>query len=326
MNFKWKLHLLLFFVFILPINVFAYSNKLILGGENIGIHVDASHILVVGFYDVDGKNIAEDAGFAVGDQILKVNNKDVWSIEEMMSEIDNENATFSILRNGKRKDIELTLIKDKEGGLKSGLYVKDNIIGIGTLTYIDPETKIFGALGHEIMEQTTKKKLEIRKGEIFSSVVTDITKSDIGNVGEKNATFDIEDVYGNITSNESSGIFGIYNKPLKDKKIIEVGKKNEIKKGKAQIMTVIDKNNIETFQINIIKIDDKAEVKNVLFELEDEKLKKKTNGIVSGMSGSPILQDGKIVAAVTHAVIQDPMRGYGIFIETMLKEGDKSKE
>lgn len=326
MNFKCRLHILLFIVvFSLPLSIYAYSNKVILGGQNIGIRVEASHVMVVGFYDVDGQNIAKNSGFQIGDEIIRVNGKEILNIEDMSYLLEEKNI-FTILRNNKEKDIGLSIKKDQDGVLKTGIYVKDSISGIGTLTYIDSESRIFGALGHEIVEQSTKKKLEIRSGEIFSSTVTSITKSDSGNPGEKNATFHLEDINGRVLSNKSSGIFGIYSNNIETNNVVEVGSKESIKKGKAQMFTVINGNSVEAFDINIIKIDDKSDTKNLLFEIVDEKLKDASNGIVSGMSGSPIVQNGKLIAAVTHVVIQDPMKGYGIFIETMLKEGDESKE
>lgn len=327
MNFKRKLQILfLAFVFIIPTFVKAYSNKVILGGENIGIKVDNKHITVVGFYEVDGKYIAKDSGLEIGDKIVEVNGVQLSNIDDMVREIKDTEITMTILRKGKEKKLNLNLLKDKEGVIKTGIYVKDTITGIGTLTYIDPNSKIFGALGHEIDETTTGEKIEIKSGEIFYSNITGITKSSGGNPGEKNATFDLENIYGTIKQNESSGIFGIYDREFDNNKLIDIGTKEEIKLGKAKMLTVLEGNTVEEFTIHITSIDKKNNIKNILFEITDEKLIKETNGVVSGMSGSPIIQDNKLVAAVTHVVVQDPIKGYGILIETMLEEGDKSKE
>lgn len=327
MNFKRILQMLfLLVVFIIPSYVKAYSNKVILGGENIGIRVDNKYITVVGFYEVEGKYIAKESGLEVGDKIVEVNGVRLSNIDDMVKAIKDTEVTMTILRNDKKKDINFDLYKDDNGVIKTGIYVKDKITGIGTLTYIDPNSKVFGALGHEIDESTTGEKVEIKSGEIFYSNITGITRSSGGNPGEKNATFDIDNVYGSIKENESSGIFGTYEKEIDNSKLIEVGTKEEIKLGKAKMLTVLSGDTVEEFTINITSIDKNNNIKNILFEITDSKLIKETNGVVSGMSGSPIIQNNKLVAAVTHVVVSDPIKGYGILIETMLEEGDKSKE
>ena len=288
--------------------------------------MEAKHILVVGFYEVDGKMVAKDSGLSIGDEIIKVNNKEVFSIDDMTNAITDGDVLLTILRNGKEKDINLNIPRDNSNIIKTGIYVKDKISGIGTLTYIDPTTNIFGALGHEILEQNSHNKLDIRSGNIYASNVTGITKSSPGFPGEKNATFNTDDAYGNVKKNEVSGIFGEYSKDYSKNDYIEIGKSKDIKLGKAQLLTVLKNNKIERFDISIIDINKDDSVKNILFEITDKRLKNATNGIVSGMSGSPIIQNNKLVAAVTHVVIQDPIKGYGIFIETMLEEGDKIKD
>lgn len=327
MNFKRILQMLfLLVVFIIPSYVKAYSNKVILGGENIGIRVDNKYITVVGFYEVEGKYIAKESGLEVGDKIVEVNGVRLSNIDDMVEAIKDTEVTMTILRNDKKKDINFDLYKDDNGVIKTGIYVKDKITGIGTLTYIDPNSKVFGALGHEIDESTTGEKVEIKSGEIFYSNITGITRSSGGNPGEKNATFDIDNIYGSIKGNKSSGIFGTYEKEIDNSKLIEVGTKEEIKLGKAKMLTVLSGDTVEEFTINITSIDKNNNIKNILFEITDSKLIKETNGVVSGMSGSPIIQNNKLVAAVTHVVVSDPIKGYGILIETMLEEGDKSKE
>lgn len=327
MNFKRILQMLfLLVVFIIPSYVKAYSNKVILGGENIGIRVDNKYITVVGFYEVEGKYIAKESGLEVGDKIVEVNGVRLSNIDDMVEAIKDTEVTMTILRNDKKKDINFDLYKDDNGVIKTGIYVKDKITGIGTLTYIDPNSKVFGALGHEIDESTTGEKVEIKSGEIFYSNITGITRSSGGNPGEKNATFDIDNIYGSIKENKSSGIFGTYEKEMDNSKLIEVGTKEEIKLGKAKMLTVLSGDTVEEFTINITSIDKNNNIKNILFEITDSKLIKETNGVVSGMSGSPIIQNNKLVAAVTHVVVSDPIKGYGILIETMLEEGDKSKE
>lgn len=325
---KVKNKLLKYFVlllFIIPINVLAYSSSLIPGGETIGIEVNSKGVLVVGFYKVDNSYIGRRAGFLVGDRITKVNNTDVNDISSMVEIINNINSNtveMTINRDNEEKKLDLELKKDSDGILKTGLYVKDSITGIGTLTYIDPKTKVFGALGHEILEKTSSNKFEIKGGIIFDADVVGIEKSDNGVAGEKNARYNKTEVFGNIKENEISGIFGTYTNEEADNNLLEVGNSDEVKLGKATIKTVVESNKKEDFEINIIKIDEKSDTKNILFEVTDENLLNKTGGIVQGMSGSPIIQNNKIIGAVTHVIVNEPTKGYGIFITTMLKEGD----
>ena len=223
---------------------------------------------------------------------------------------------------GDKLNIDLKLTKDSKGVYKTGLYVKDQITGIGTLTYIDPNTKIFGALGHEIIEYSSNIKIEVKDGKIFGASITGITKSTDNSTGEKNAKFNESITYGTITENTISGIFGEYLSDFDEARLKKVANPDEIVLGPAKILTVLEDNNIEEFGINVLKVNRDGLTKNILFEITDEKLKNKTNGIIKGMSGSPIIQDDKIIGAVTHAIVNDNNKGYGIFITTMLEEGE----
>lgn len=326
MNFKNKLHYFIaFLLFILPLNVFAYSDYIIPGGATVGIEVNSKGVLVVGFYKVDNTYIGRDAGFEVGDKILKIDAKEVNSIDEMITKIEentSKNIVITVDRNNKSQEIKLKLESDENGVYKTGLYVKDQITGIGTLTYIDPQTRKFGALGHEIMEKTTALKFEIKDGTIFNANVVGITKSEKNKAGEKNATYNKNSVYGKIEENEISGIFGNYTDSLPEEEKLKVAPSSEVHTGDAIIRTVVEGEKVEEYNINILKLDDANKTKNILFEITDEKLLEKTGGVVQGMSGSPILQDNKIVGAVTHVIVNDSTKGYGIFITTMLKEGE----
>ena len=324
---KLLINLLLLFYLLLPFEVFAYSDYILAGGQNIGIELNSNGILIVGTYLVNGVDPAKDANLQIGDKIVSINNKAVESIEEMLAVIseleDKEQINITYQRGSTLQNTTLKLITDENQVYKTGLYVKDSINGVGTLTFIDPSTKLYGALGHEIIEKTTGQKLEIKNGKIYSSVVTSITPSNDGNPGEKNARYNINDVYGNIKENTSSGIFGIYTAEMPKTKLYKVAKKDEIKTGNASILTVIDGNNIEEFSISILKINpyEKA-IKNILFEVTDDRLLSISGGIVQGMSGSPIIQGDKIIGAVTHVVVDDCTKGYGILITNMLEEAE----
>ena len=330
MNHKRKLvtfGLLLLINIMIPFNVFAYSDYILAGGQNIGIQLNSNGILIVGTYEIGTQNPAKDANLQIGDKITSINNHEVYSIEEMLQVISTlENPTtieITYLRGSLQATTTLSLIKDENQVYKTGLYVKDSINGVGTLTFIDPNTRLYGALGHEIIEKTTGQRLEIKDGKIYSSIVTGITPSNEGNPGEKNARYDVNDIYGNIQENSNSGIFGTYTDELPTSKLYKVAQKNEIQLGRASILTVIQDNTVQKFEINILKLSpEQKETKNILFEVTDKELLATSGGIVQGMSGSPIIQNNMIIGAVTHVVVDDCTKGYGIFITNMLEEAE----
>ena len=319
--------LLLLSLFIIPTYALAYSDYVIAGGENIGIELNSSGIIIVGTYSINNNNPAKDAGLQNGDKIIKINNKDVDNISNMLSVIEESNnkekLSITYLRGTKENTANIKLVKSDDNIYKTGLYVKDSITGVGTLTYIDPNTKLFGALGHEIIEKNTGQKLEIKDGKIYSSTVTGVTRSSIGSPGEKNARYDSSKVFGKVFENTNKGIFGTYTSEIPNKNLYSVAKVEDISTGKASIFTVIDNDKVEEFTINILKINKNDSVtKNILFEVTDERLLQVTGGIVQGMSGSPIIQGKNIIGAVTHVVVDDPTKGYGIFITKMLEEAE----
>lgn len=321
-----RLKILLLSLLLIPMNVLAYSDYIIPGGETLGIEINSDGIMVIGFYQIDGKFNKGDPVIKSGDYITEVNGIRVNTVDEL-TEIVEDNVLegkveVTIKRNGKEKTSELSLIKDGEV-YKTGLYVKDSITGIGTLSYIDPETKVFGALGHEIIEANTNSLVEIRSGIIFRNYITGIEKSASGVPGSKNAKFYYDTVYGKILKNTNVGIYGLYENEMPDKELYEVGNPEEIKIGDASIYTVLDGENINDYSIEITKIDETSDIKNISFVINDPELIDETGGVVQGMSGSPIVQNDKIIGAVTHVVIDNPVTGYGIFITTMLEEGEK---
>ncbi len=309
----------------MPTSVLAYSKAVIPGGQTIGIEVNSSGILVVGFYPVDNKYIAKDAGFKVGDIITKVNNTKVNNITDMVNVINansNKPIKFNVLRKSTGKEATIKLELENTEILKTGLYVKDKINGVGTLSYIDPKTKIFGSLGHEIIENATASKFEIKDGKIYEASVSSITRSKVGSAGEKNASYDKEEIYGSIKENTEVGIYGTYTENITNETAIEVAEKNTVTTGKASIRTVIHDNIVEDFDINIIRLNENSKTKNILFEITDNRLLAATGGIIQGMSGSPIIQNNKLIGAVNYVIVNDPKKGYGIFITTMLEEGE----
>ena len=323
-----KMIYIFFIILFLPINVFAYSRNIIPGGESIGIKINSNGLIVVGFYKVNNEYIAKN-NIKIGDKIIKINDIDVYKVEDFTKYIneyidDNLEVNIELIRNDKNINTKLKLIKEKNV-YKTGIYVKDKVIGLGTLTYIDPVSKIYGSLGHEITINETNNRVEVKNGNILSSKITSIDKSRNGRVGSKNATIFYNDKIGDILKNNDVGVYGYYKKDTANKSAMEIANYEEIKKGEAYILTVTNNQEIKKYKINILdKYDSKKSTNKAFgFEIIDRELINKTGGIVQGMSGSPIIQDNKLIGAVTNVVVDHVNLGYGISIITMLENGDK---
>lgn len=305
----------------LPLNVGAYSDYVIASGDNIGIKLNTDGIIVIGTYDIEGIDPATKAGLQIGDRIVSIDGKNVLSIEDISSVISqNSTGTIQIgyIRNGIEQSTVLTLQNKK-----TGLYLKDTISGIGTLTFVDPTTKIFGALGHEIVDSTSGKIVESGSGTIFTSIIRSITPSKDGIPGEKNASLNSSAVLGEIEENTNKGIFGTYSGTIDENNLYKVANIEDIQLGEATIKTVIEEDTVEEYTIKILKVQETPDnTKNIVFEITDSDLLEKTGGIIQGMSGSPIVQGEYIVGAVTHVVVDDPTKGYGILITNMLEEAE----
>lgn len=324
-KFKSFIAIILVATFIMPQTVFAYSKYIVAGGENIGLQINNNGIIIAGFYKVGETYPGHDANLNQGDTIIKVDNVEVKTIDDFITSIKNSNQKslkLVYLRNNKEETTTLNLMN--EGGVvKTGLYVKDMVSGIGTLTFIDPNTKLYGALGHEVLESTSGTMIDVKEGKIYNSEVTGIEKSTRGEPGAKNANTNANDVYGSIKENTISGIFGNYTKEISNNKLYKVTDYKDIKTGEAKIITVLEGTEKKEYSINILKVNnDKNDNKNILFEITDDELIKKTGGIVQGMSGSPIIQGDNIIGAVTNVVVNNPKRGYGILITSMLEEAE----
>lgn len=320
-----KILLTFFIILFCPLNILAYSKNVIPGGESIGIKIESDGLIVVGFYKVNGEYIASD-NIRIGDNITHINNKRVYSINELTNVIDKSNTSevdIKLIRNNKEVNTKLRLVEENNL-LKTGLYVKDNVVGLGTLTYIDPVTKIWGALGHEILLSETNSRIEVKDGNILMSKVTSINKSRNGHVGSKNANISFNKKIGTINKNTVNGIYGTYTSSLPKKDLIMIADFDEIKKTEAYIYTVTSNNAIKKYKIKILDKypNKKNTTKAISFEIVDKDLINKTGGIVQGMSGSPIIQDNKLVGAVTNVLVDNVTLGYGILISTMLETGE----
>lgn len=329
MPIKKKYITLLFAFFFALFPSLVDAKEVYLGGDNIGIEVSNEGLLISGTYDVkNGRNIynpSADSDIKKGDILLKIENSSVNTLNELLTYIkDNcsnkKSVDITILRNGAAYQRTLKLIKDDRSNIKTGLYIKENLLGIGTVTYYDPENNVYGALGHE-MSDSSNKRATFVEGKIYESDVTLIKKSENGDPGEKVATIDKESVIGDIQKNTVYGIYGSYVNVVKDE-LIETATIDEVKKGKAYIYTVVKKDKVEKFEIEItnVKKQSSQDVKGITFKIVDKRLLSISNGVVAGMSGSPIVQNGKLIGAVTHVIVDNVQYGYGIFIDWMLEE------
>lgn len=309
---------------LMPLSItFAYTDKVYIGGENVGIEVKTDGVLVVGLYKINDNFIQNSVN--PGDYIIEVNGNTILSIDDFAREINNdedkESLDIKIRRNNKYINTKIPLVNDNNE-YKTGLYVKDEISGIGTLSFIDPTNNNFFCLGHQISDQSDDI-VDISSGSIYYSYITDINRSSNGNVGEKEAITDDSNKYGTINKNTNKGIFGTYEKDYSNKQIYEVASKEEVKLGEAKLLTVTKNEEIKEYSINIDSIDLNDSIKNMMFTVTDKELIDNTGGIVQGMSGSPIVQNNKIIGVVTHVIINDTKRGYAIFTVNMLEEAEK---
>lgn len=311
--------------------------KVIPGGQTIGVKVKSDGILVVGHHRVktkDGDSLspAQSAGIRLGDLIMSVNGAKLTEVGQMAKLVEKAGKEGKPLKlsieRGKEKFVkELTPVYDEEDrAWRLGLYIRDSAAGVGTLTFYAPDHGVFGALGHVITDMDTQTPIRVGEGQIVQSSVTSINKSSSGEPGEKRAHFVKEGkVLGSVERNTSFGIFGRMKElpqPSYDNKPIPVAFADEVEEGPAHILTVVDGQKIEKFDIMITRANRQPmpATKGMIIKITDEKLLQRTGGIVQGMSGSPIIQNGKLVGAVTHVFVNDPSSGYGCYIEWMLND------
>lgn len=317
---------ILLLILLFPSIVLGYSDYLILGGDTLGLEVNSNGVVVVGFYEVNGEYINKH--LKNGDRILSVNNEEVGSSKELVELIDkymtDNKVNITYIRDDIEKYGELNL-SYVNGTYKTGLYVKGSILGIGTLTYVDPETKVYGILGHGLNMSSTNKRIEVKNGYCYGVDVVSFTRSHNGNPGSKNANIDKNDIFGNIVSNTKYGVFGIIDKEIEGN-TYKVGNIDDVKLGEAYIYTTNVTDEVKKYKINILSINKNSDDKNYYFEIVDKELLSMSGGIVQGMSGSPIVQGDNIIGAVTRVLVDDVTKGYGLDIVTMLEEGDKILE
>ncbi|WP_396897330.1 SpoIVB peptidase [Neobacillus bataviensis] len=306
------------------------------GGQSIGVKLNTVGVLVVGHHLINTangkKSPGEIAGIKVGDIITEINGSKIEKMTDVAPFVqsagqDGKPLDLVISRESGKFTTKLTPLKDKgENTYKLGLYIRDSAAGIGTMTFVHPQSKKYGALGHVISDMDTKKPIVVEDGQIVRSTVTSIEKGSNGDPGEKLARFSSDhEIVGNIQKNSPFGIFGELNRELKNgilDKPLPIALSDQVKEGPAKILTVVDSDQVEEFDIEIVStIPQKfPATKGMVIKVTDPKLLEKTGGIVQGMSGSPIIQNGKLVGAVTHVFVNDPTSGYGVHIEWMLNE------
>ena len=316
--------------------------KVYAGGDNIGVRISIEGVLVVSFSDiesVDGKIIkspAQSSGINIGDTILSVDGKKVDTSKELVKFV-NENQTGTVVVNINRKGSEtvksINLLENNLDDLKLGMWVRDSTAGIGTLTFLDENTGVYGGLGHPITDSETEMILSVSKGNLIRSTVINVRKGEVGSPGELKGIFANEKMpLGTVGKNTETGIFGLVDAKSMSRfnnssKLYEIGFKNEVEEGNAQIITTVDDQGPKFYDISIEKVlgTTKGVNKNMLIKVIDEELLAKTGGIVQGMSGSPIIQNGRIIGAVTHVLVNKPNVGYGIYIENMLNDANLIK-
>ena len=316
---------LLMFIIVFTKEVSAYTlnsetDKVYLGGETVGIKLNTGVKVIKTYAIVDGINLIkpwEEAGIKEDDVILYYDDKKVESTKSLLDAISSaKSKEVEIVVRRNEKEIKTKIkpvIKDDTYSL--GIYVKDNIVGVGTLTYIIPDANIFGALGHKIDGAKNVGGL------LYEATVTGIKKGSVGEAGSKQANIKTTKI-GNIEKNTITGLHGVYSGNNRNKNLISVAKKEEVRKGYAQIVTCVNADSVEYFDIEIVSLEKQKikDVKGIKFKVTDSRLLEKTNGIVQGMSGSPIIQDDKLIGAVTHVLVNNPHEGYGIYIEFMLED------
>ncbi|NPV70882.1 MAG: SpoIVB peptidase [Firmicutes bacterium] len=314
------------------------SLRLFPGGHSIGVLIHAQGVLVTGLAPVTtaaGKTIypARDAGVEVGDMVLEVCGEKVRSdahISALIDEAGRKNAEATLLlrkKDGREALVRVTpLICRDSGKYRIGMWVRDSAAGVGTLTFYEPSTGVFGALGHVITDDETDRPIDVRDGRIVKATVTGIEEGRRGQPGEKIGVFlEEKDVIGCIQRNTQFGIIGVLDvipdNPLYPEPL-PIGLGQDVREGPAEIITVVQGQKMERFRVEIQKVirQSKPDGRGLIVKITDPDLINKAGGIVQGMSGSPIIQDGRLIGAITHVFVNDPTRGYGVFIEWMIME------
>ncbi|WP_202076739.1 SpoIVB peptidase [Caldalkalibacillus salinus] len=306
------------------------------GGQSIGVKLNSLGVVVVGHHYIEteeGKvSPGEDAKVKIGDNILRMNGIELNNLEQIGDIVEeagenNETLELDVLRGKEKHKLRLDPVYDeKEDKYRLGLYIRNSAAGVGTLTFYHPESGAYGALGHVISDMDTKKPIVVGDGNIVHSEVSSIERGQSGQPGEKFAHFlNDKEVLGDISKNTPFGIFGHMKERIDNgvqDEALPIALREEVQEGPAHILTVVEGQEVEKFDVEITDVVEQKfpATKGLVIKVTDPELIDKTGGIVQGMSGSPIIQNGKLVGAVTHVFINDPTSGYGCYIEWMLQD------
>ncbi|MBQ4087645.1 MAG: SpoIVB peptidase [Clostridia bacterium] len=307
------------------------------GGRTVGIKLFTHGLMCVGTEELTGEdgtivNAEKQADIRGADMILKADDASLHTVEQLgkiVEQSQGKEITLTVERGGEKREVPLTPVKTGEG-FRLGIWVRDSTAGIGTVTFIEPETGKFGALGHPITDVDTGAVMPVEQGSIAETEIVDVKKGERGNPGELCGLFDESNTdCGVILKNSSRGIFGVAESAEGFSLVnvpIPIASASQVRAGSATVYANVDGTGIAAYNAEIVKVmKHAADDKNLVVKITDQTLLNRTGGIVQGMSGSPIIQNGKLIGAVTHVFVNDPTRGYGIFIENMLAEAEKIK-
>ncbi len=317
------------------------SDMVIPGGRSIGVKLDVEDVLVVGLEEIRTENGSVvnpglDAGLQIGDMILAIDGMEVHSADDVISIVGNTDKKSVRLKVGRKDELRYIDVKPvlsaEDGKYRLGVWVREETAGIGTLTYYRPYDGSFGALGHGITDVETGSILKVADGQLLDARVVSLKEGKKGEPGEIRGIFyEADEPLGSLSRNTEYGLFGYAYTDLSSSEYsqpVYVAEPDEIETGKAYILTTVEENQVEKFDIKIEKInrDSEPSTKSMVIRVTDDRLIEKSGGIIQGMSGSPVVQNGKLVGAVTHVFVNDPTRGYGIFASTMIEQSENGKK
>ncbi len=319
---------------LLTLSLASDERRLVPLGMPFGIKLYTEGVIVVGFTDIQtengDKNPCYEAGIRKGDVIISVDGEKVSSNENLagLVELSNGKAlNVAYKRNGALYNVDVYPVKQKDGIFKLGIWIRDSAAGVGTVSFVDPKTGSFGGLGHGICDVDTLKLMPLGKASVYKASVDSVIAGKKGSPGELCAHFSSNTPWGDIYINSSYGVYGKLNGDFSSYKSYPIASYDEIRSGPATVITSVSGSTPKEYSVFIEKISPNSNgEKNFLIRISDESLLEISNGIVQGMSGSPLIQNGKIIGAVTHVLVNDPHKGYGIFIENMLKVSKDSEK
>ena len=298
-------------------------------GKAIGMKLYTKGVLVVGMSEIEGQKPYENSGIETGDKIIEINDTKINTTDELIECVNNskgKSVEIKYISNNQEEIASIEPVKTSNNEYKLGLWVRDAAAGVGTLTFYEPSTGEFGALGHGINDVDTYDLIDIASGELVSTDIIDIVKGEDGSPGEIRGTIDNGYTLGKIYKNTGFGIYGSINNIAKlnlfHSQELEVANRNEITTGKAEIICELENGKSQSYEIEIERIflDNNQNNKSMLIKVTDEELLEKTGGIIQGMSGAPIIQNGKFIGAVTHVLVNDAKTGYAVFADLMIKQ------